>query len=188
MKILVTILTVFILTGFKPSKTEPTSNFINIVKAMKNDNWIDDHIRLTEVSIYPEIDRDSKREFNGLTFYPIDYKNSAIYSADLNSTPNKTKKTKALSSVNSIWVYFYRKEPQNKMNVDGLIEQWEFENDTIAKKALLELKEIAPLAYFNTQPYYFTNDNFIYIFHTRAMAFSYEQKPIYEMFKLKVEK
>src|SRR5690606_41462220 len=90
---------------------------------------------------------------------------------------------KALSKVKSIWAYFYRKEPQEKWNSDGLIEQWEFDNKQLALTAYEELDKIALFVYFNTQPYYFTHENFLYIFHTRAMAFSFEQKPVFEMFK-----
>lgn len=64
-----------------------------------------------------------------------------------------------------------------------MIEQWEFKNENIARKAFKEISEFAMIAYFNTNPYLFRKENYIFIFHTRAMAFSYGQEDLYLKFK-----
>src|SRR5690606_27616799 len=63
MKRLTYILTCFLFLGFQVETNRPTSEFVSIVKKMETENWIHDHDRLTKVSIYSEIDRKSKKQF-----------------------------------------------------------------------------------------------------------------------------
>lgn len=152
---------------------------------MQNEHWIDDHQRLLEVNIYPEIDRESRIEFDGLSFYPSTYSSSLIANSKY---PKDSYPKEHLSEVQSIWQYFYRKDPKEKWNPDGLIEQWSFKDVATANKAYAELEQIAVSAYFNTFPYYCISGNLIFIFHTRAMAFCYAQKTLFESFKSNLKK
>jgi hypothetical protein len=91
--------------------------------------------------------------------------------------------TEIFWEASSVWGYFYQKEETKNMRTDGVIEQWEFSDAAMAQVALGKLEAIYPLPYFNTQPHYITNERFLFIFHTRADAFSYRQKEFFEKFQ-----
>jgi hypothetical protein len=83
----------------------------------------------------------------------------------------------------NVWGYFYQKEEQKDVKTDGVIEQWMFKDSVTAQVAIDKLNAIYPLPYFNTQPYYMTDGQFLFIFHTRADAFSYRQKDFFNKFR-----
>ena len=88
------------------------------------------------------------------------------------------------SKVTQIWGYFYCHTPRESWNSDGVIEQWEFPDTTLAQKALSYItnKGISSMLYFNTQPYFARFENSLYIFHSRASAFSYDQQAVFDKF------
>ncbi len=164
-------------------KKGPIECFQKLTDTMDEMDWIADTNRLKEVTIY-NLNSSKIHKYNNKPFYIIDlaehqiftWENSAFHLAD---TVNYSLFKKA----KSIWAYFYRNKSDKITIRDGVIEQWEFEDETTAELALQNLEEVYPLPYFNTQPYYHQVKNYLFIFNTRASAFSYSQKEIYEIFK-----
>lgn len=69
------------------------------------------------------------------------------------------------------------------MLIDGVIEQWEFGTEQQARNAYKKITKIGDLIYFNTSPYFYNLDNKLFIFHTRAMNFSFKQAKVFKKFK-----
>ncbi|MFB6258797.1 MAG: hypothetical protein ABEH38_08890, partial [Flavobacteriales bacterium] len=67
--------------------------------------------------------------------------------------------------------------------VDGVIEQWKFEKEIQVTKAMEALRKADSDPFFNTSPYFQELGPYLFIFHARAMNFSYEQEPYYQRFK-----
>jgi len=68
---------------------------------------------------------------------------------------------------------------------DGVIEQWKFESEEQeeqADKAIRQILKPGFTVYFNTNPYFYRIRNKLIIFQSRAMAFRYDQKPVFEKF------
>ncbi len=84
------------------------------------------------------------------------------------------------------WYYDYKLKTDKSMKPDGTIEEWVFKSKGDASAALEEFKKIYPMPYFNTSPHYIQKGDRVFIFSTRAMAFSYDQKPHYELLKNKL--
>ena len=80
--------------------------------------------------------------------------------------------------------YFKKKEPDivdgAKWFPDGFIEEWTFDNETDAEKAMQELID-SPLGfiYFNTGAFVCQKENQMYVFYSRAMAFMYEPQKMF---------
>ena len=124
--------------------------------------------------------------FNDIPFYKIEYDSTQLKFI-LNSDRFKDRLEGFNGSVfnqsKSIWGYFYRDKDDDRVIEDGIIEQWEFNTNEEALLALTEIRKIGGnLLYFNTTPYFHSYENFLFVFYTRAMAFSYEQKPVFEDF------
>lgn len=170
----------------KNGKSVPHADFINLTKEIEPMNWIWDTARLTEVKIYSEIERSSVQFFNGMAFYPISFEKTTVahtYKMQMQDDGSYNPEDfSVLESVNMIWGYFYQKKDAEAMKSDGLIEEWNFENEETAKRALAIMEERGDFIFFNTQPYFSTVENRLYIFHTRAMAFSYDQKEVFDKF------
>lgn len=85
--------------------------------------------------------------------------------------------------VKNIWGYFYRNKFKTNLISDGVIEQWEFGNAEDAEEVLQEISTSrGDIIYFNTMPFFCRIDNKLIIFQTRAMAFSYDQKAVFQKF------
>tara|TARA_B110000211_G_C14018129_1_gene526313 strand:+ start:223 stop:834 length:612 start_codon:yes stop_codon:yes gene_type:complete len=147
--------------------------------------WAADTQRLKKVGIYTELDREHVEYFNDRPFYPIPFEKSRLFRAC-----NSNKYEGYLDSLDinlfkdakSIWGYFYKDKDATDWVSDGVIEQWEFENPTLAVKAMKQISRPRMPIYFNTHPYYCTIGNKLIIFQTRASAFSYDQKPVFKKF------
>jgi hypothetical protein len=81
--------------------------------------------------------------------------------------------------VKTIWGYFYYKQSADNMFPDGVIEEWTFSTQEAAKTAAEIFQKIGDDVFFNTEPYPCVVGNKLYLFHTRAMAFSFDQKPLF---------
>ena len=176
-------------TSIPPVKKEvihgPCIEIQNFVVNIEKLKWASDTQRLKKVRIYKELNRECVEYFNKRPFYPINLKESNLFKA-YNSKMYKGH----LDSINinlfeeakTIWGYFYKDSEATNWVSDGVIEQWEFKNEKLAKKALSQISQSRMPIYFNTQPYYCTLGNKLIIFQTRASAFSYDQKPIFKKF------
>lgn len=157
-------------------------DFVADIESLK---WISDTVRLNKVGIYRELNRQKIKYFNGRPFYSISFENSQLnkaYDTKLYNSPFDSLDFELFKGAKNIWGYFYRNKEATGLISDGVIEQWEFESDEQAEKALRKILQTGSMIYINTNPYFCRIRNKLIIFQSRAMAFSYDQKPIFEKF------
>lgn len=159
----------------------PSQALQSFVKKIAKLGWIPDATRLQKVKIYPELNQKSVQYFEAHPFYPIDFKNSSIYKT-YTSMSKGAPNFEIFQGVKYIWGYFYKDKKAKGMLTDGVIEEWTFETEEAAKMALKQLLSPKFIVYFNTTPYYCRLTNKVVIFQTRASAFSYQQKAVFEVF------
>lgn len=148
-------------------------------------NWVSDPARLNKVRIYDELEKQKVEYFNGRPFYPIYFENSRLnkmYDVEFYRSHFDSLDVELFKGVKNIWGYFYRDKDAVEWISDGVIEQWEFESENQADKALKQIQGPGFIIYFNTNPYFCRLRNKLIIFQSRAMAFSYDQKAIFEKF------
>jgi len=162
----------------------PCDELLDFVAQIEKNSWIPDTLRLSKVGIYRELNNQNITYFNGRPFYHIPFDNNRLSYIYNTFTAEHLKELDyaLFSKVNKIWGYFYRNKDATEWISDGVIEQWEFETEETASKALKEITSVSDIVYFNTQPYFCRIDNKLIIFQTRAMKFSYDQKPLFEQF------
>lgn len=160
----------------------PIDEFQKFVKELESINWIADTNRLNKVSIYSSLDRSKTTYFDDRPYYPIQLIKSRVYKTF--KSESMSEELSKFENVKSIWGYFYLQEGATEMISDGVIEQWEFENETKAEEALETMEKHGSYVFFNTTPYFYRIDNYLFMFHTRAMKFSYDQREVYGLFVL----
>ena len=164
---------------------EPSVELTDLTDLMSEQNWVADHNRLKDTPIYLELDRDKKVLYNNRPFYSLSYTESRISRTLVKNIDEdffNTTGNEIFDRVDNIWAYFYRDETAKGTIPDGIIEQWEFATTGDALIAKQRLSQIDKIVYFNTIPYHHTHRNRLYIFHTRAMAFSFKQEEVYNQF------
>lgn len=164
---------------------KPCKEIISFVADIEKINWISDTNRLKKVRIYNELNRNQIKSFSNHPYYRIPFTKSRLYhfyNSDLFKDYTDSLNIGLFKNVKSIWAYFYRVKDASNLVSDGVIEQWEFETKNQAKEALKQIDKIGDLVYFNTSPYFCQMRNYLIIFQTRAMAFSYDQKLLFEKF------
>lgn len=164
---------------------EPCTEIKEFVADIENLNWVADTNRLKKIGIYSELDRENVTYFNDRPFYPIKFEKSSIYNA-YTSEPYmgylETSDLEFFKGVKNIWGYFYKDIEATNLISDGVIEQWEFATEVAAEKAFKKIIRRGDIIYFNTNPYFSRIRNKLIIFQSRAMAFSHDQKPVFEKF------
>lgn len=166
-------------------KYKPSNEFKKLVVDLVKRDLIYDIQRLEKVKIYKELRSENITYFNNYPFYWIPFDENSVF---------KSKSSKPFNSylvnldigvfrkTKGIWGYFYRDKNVSDVIYDGVIEQWKFDNENQAADVLNELKKEGLKIYFNTTPFFCRIDNDVYVFHTRAMMFSYQQKRIFDKF------
>lgn len=166
---------------------QPLPIFIDFVSKIQKDKWRFDVQRRKKVSSYDFLDDNDIIYFNEIPFYKLDFEDSAIsehkYYMEYYPEYFDGFDVELNAQVNSIWCYFYRGDKINYTISDGIIEQWKFDDANSATKFYMQINQVADIIYFNTMPFLYRKDNYVFIFHTRAMAFSYDQKRVFESFK-----
>ena len=165
----------------------PTEELQKFVKDIEKLNWVSDTTRINRKQIYPELKADKISYFNSRPFYHIEFENSGINKflnlrTAFSETPFDSANYKLFKSVTKIWGYYYRDPVDSDWISDGVVEEWQFEDESLAQKALEKVKENGSIFYFNTKPYFCRLRNNLIIFHTRASVFSYDQKHLFKKF------
>lgn len=136
-----------------------------------------DSTRLVKNNLYSELIAASMQRFDKQPFYPVSFENSQI----IRFLKNESGKRALFEKTTGVWGFFYFRQ-DNGQFPDGVIEEWTFSSEEEAEDALHAIKNSGDQIFFNTQPYFCVIRNKLYVFHTRAMAFSYDQKPLFEAF------
>lgn len=162
----------------------PTRNFLLIVGILDSLGFKSDTARVAKLKNYNEL-LDCKVHFiRTFPFYKLDKeKSKVLWWNTIARDQQDSIDTQIFRKAESVWGYYYQKEESKGTKTDGVIEQWTFSDSIAAQMAIDKLKENYPLPYFNTQPCYMTDVQFLFIFHTRADAFSYRQKEFFNKFR-----
>ena len=165
------------------SVDRPTRNFGVIVRILDSLGYKGDTARVTKLKNYKELLGGKVECFGAFPFYKVEKeKCKVLWSNTIARHKADSIDTEIFREAENVWCYYYQKELSKTLKTDGVIEQWMFKDSVTAKTAMGKLKIIYPLPYFNTQPYYTTDGKFLFIFHTRADAFSYTQKEFFHKF------
>lgn len=153
----------------------PSMAFRNFVQEIEKDGWGSDTARVKQLNMY-NLNNAELRMQKKLPFYALSYEETGVEQIiDGNEA-------EALSMVQQIWAYYYRDKTHQYIISDGVIEEWQFEDATSAKEAFNAFQLQKTNLYFNTEPYFYQIKTSVYVFHTRAMAFSVDQNGVYENF------
>ncbi len=165
------------------SSDRPTRNFETVIRMLDSLGYKSDTVRVARLKIYKELHGCEVQLFGTFPFYKMDKEKSKVLRWNtIAHSKEDSINTEIFKEAESVWSYFYQKEERKNIMTDGVIEQWTFSDTVKAQIALDKLKEIYPLPYFNTQPYYVRDGQFLFIFHTRADAFSYRQREFFNRF------
>lgn len=167
------------------SKYNPSKEFQKLVVDLNKKNLISDVQRLEKVNIYKELSSENITYFNNYPFYWIPFHENMIFkSKNIKSTNSYLVNLdiNVFAKTKGVWGYYYRDKNAKEIIYDGVIEQWKFSNKEEALDALNELRKSGLIIYFNTNPFFCRIENDVFIFHTRAMSFSYEQKSVFDKF------
>jgi hypothetical protein len=170
----------------------PIPELLDFVIQIEKMNWKPDTLRLKKVDFYNYLKQ--KTLFNNYPFYKISFHDTEMkktyeYDSELllkqSNIPKNKVDIELFKDVKSIWGYFYRGNKIGNSISDGVIEQWEFNTEEDAERALNQIKLAGHLVYFNTIPFHCRIKNYLFTFRTRAMTFSLEQEIVFEKFKTK---
>lgn len=166
------------------SVDRPTRNFRVIVRVLDSIGYKSDTERVAKLKNYKELLGSDVQHFGTFPFYRKDkQKSKVLWWNTIVRGKEDSIDTETFREAENVWGYYYQEEEQKDVKTDGVIEQWMFKDSVTAQAAIDKLNAIYPLPYFNTQPYYMTDGQFLFIFHTRADAFSYRQKEFFAMFR-----
>lgn len=153
----------------------PSMAFRKFVQEIEKDGWGSDTARVKQLDMY-NLNNAELRLQKNLPFYSLSFEDTRVEEIiDGNEA-------EALSRVQQIWAYYYRDKMHQYIISDGVIEEWQFEDATSAKEAFNAFQLQKTNLYFNTEPYFYQIKTSVYVFHTRAMAFSIDQKGVFEKF------
>jgi hypothetical protein len=153
----------------------PSMAFRKFVQEIENDGWGSDTARVKQLDMY-NLNNAELRMQKNLPFYSLSFEDTRVEQIiDGNEA-------EALSMVQQIWAYYYRDKTHQYIISDGVIEEWQFEDASSAEAAINAFNRQKTNLYFNTESYFHQIKSSVYVFHTRAMAFSIDQKGVFENF------
>jgi hypothetical protein len=165
-------------------KAGPIKAFSTFVSVLDFLGYSGDTARVNRLKNYSEFLGTEIVFFRRYPFYKMPREKSKILSWNNFARESQDSiNTRIFDEAEDVWAYFYREREKSNLVVDGVIEQWRFADERAAKEAINALKSFYPLPFFNTEPYYATKGRFLFVFHTRASAFSYRQKEFFARFE-----
>lgn len=171
----------------KLPSAEPSQILVGFIQEIENQDWISDTTRVKKIGLYGLQDVNIQL-FHGYPFYDLKYDQTTVYDAFQYDPTNDQKEAgKALSQASQIWGYYYQDKNGDNFISDGMIEQWVYADTLKSGLAFKYLEKHVNNIYFNTMPFIYQMDESIFIFHARAMAFSYDQKPLFKLFVEKMD-
>ncbi len=169
--------------GDNRGQASPIQPFLNLADTLAADGWKGDTARMNEQELYPGYAEAAIQSFGGRPFYRLEPESTRVLSGMGHRKAGDEEQLAVFREAEEVWGYFYRLDSAKTMIMDGAIEQWRFEGEEEAERALKSLQRVEHRPFFNTKPFYLLEGNYLFIFHARAMGFSYEQKPYFEQFK-----
>lgn len=170
-------------------KNKPTTAFVSFVEKLDSLGYSADTVRVKRLKNYEELLHCPITLIDGFPFYKLKGEQSKILKFDFNDDDKSDSvETKVFRDAQQVWAYYYAKPGADNTVVDGVIEQWKFADKKSATLARTFLNDHYPLPFFNTEPCYYVSEQYVFIFHTRASAFSYIQKKFFESFQKSLDK
>ena len=160
----------------------PSQELVSFTTVLKKLGYKSDHQRLFKKGLYGGLNVLQPYSVGQEKFYKPSLPYALLCRYDELHRRSDQPETDILYNPQCIWAYFYRDTIDDNWIEDGVIDEWVFTNATEAEKAYQVMEEISYLMYFNTMPYCYKYKNRVYVLHTRAMAFSFEQKEVYSEF------
>lgn len=158
----------------------PSEEFVAFTREICDMGYKSDHERLLSKGLYSYLNNLQPFSVNNEKFYKPALPYSRLCWYDELHRRSEELSTDILYNPQCIWAYFYRDTIDDEMIEDGVFEEWIFTDDEEAEKAYQVMREVSYLMYFNTMPYCIKYKNKIYVLHTRAMAFSFPQREVYD--------
>lgn len=153
----------------------PSAAFRKFVQEIEKDGWGSDTARVKQLNMY-NLNTAELRMQKNLPFYALSYEETGVEQIIGRND------AEALSEVQQIWAYYFRDKTHQYIISDGVIEEWQFEDASSAEAAFKAFNRQKTNLYFNTEPYFYQIRSSVYVFHSRAMAFSIDQKRVFEKF------
>lgn len=168
----------------EPSHTL-TQEFIRLVEKMDSLGFRSDTSRVKKLVYGSYLSPKNDSIVEGNVYYHInDPASTFLFRWDDGvQHPSDSLAIEWLSNATAIWAYFYCQEQHSALIEDGVIEQWEFPDEKTPQQIFDRLISFYPLPYFNTSPFYLISGKHLYVFHTRASAFSFRQQEFFRIFK-----
>jgi hypothetical protein len=163
----------------KNNTKPPSPEFIRFCSEYISKNRNTDSSRLIKKNLYNELIYTSRQLFDKQPFYSVSFENSAIVRFFKNRS--ESEKEALFEKTTGAWGFFYFRQDGAQFP-DGVVEEWSFESKEDAEDAWNAVKNSGDEIFFNTQPYFCLLKNNLYVFHTRAMAFSDDQKLLFGAF------
>jgi hypothetical protein len=163
----------------------PTREFISLTMKIDSLGFRFDTTRVKKIIYGDYLHPKNIEIFDRLPFYRItNNKETWLYRWDAGTrTVGDSVGHALISEATSVWAYFYCDKKTSSRIEDGVIEQWEFSDEKTPRRILDSLISFYPLPYFNTSPFYLATGKYLYVFHTRANAFSFRQQEFFWIFE-----
>jgi hypothetical protein len=167
----------------------PSKQFLRLAKQIDSAGFIWDTARIKKVVHYFRTDSVVIIDVETYLFYKMKLDDSWLIEF-YNHNKNKTVDFYEGSLINydyfkkakSITGYYYTQKEKTNFKTDGYIEEWIFPTTDDAEKAVQDVARVKEKVYFNTESYCCRIDDKLYIFHTRAMGFSFQLKKFFKQF------
>lgn len=170
-----------------------SDRFLNLIKSIDSAGFIFDTIRYKKVNEPKHPDNLVINQIENYLIYTIPLKETVPYqhiekceSGSMHSKEWCEKwflsKEKFVQVKNISQYYFREKKPTNSTTVDGIVEEWTFQNIETAKEVAENLGTTESMVYVNRGAYICYIENYVYIFHSRSAGFYTPLKIFFKQF------
>jgi len=161
-----------------------TDRLLNFAKFLDSSGYSWDTTRLKKVVGYPKLD--SKPMFiDNLAFFEVPFHKTTVYLERNNEEMhNSFIDTNEYGKAKKIIMYYFREKNPSTADwiPDGVIEEWDFPDSTIAKNISEDLDKIQKRLFWNREAFICHKDNYVYLCYSRSSGFMYALKPFFHWF------
>lgn len=161
-----------------------TDRLLNFAKFLDSIGYSWDTTRLKKVAVYSKLD--IKPMFvDHLAFFEVPFRKTTVYLERNNEDMNNSFiDTNEYGKAKKIIMYYFREKNPSTADwiTDGVIEEWDFPDSTIAKKISEDLDKIQKRLFWNREAFICRKDNYVYLCYSRSSGFMYAIKPFFDWF------